>query len=244
VHSRLPARITAAITVITALAAFTAVVMSSDSANATPSKQVDCSACHGTGGYAGTVTAVPNTEYPATGGAYTVAVGVSQNAAGLAGYWVANSTVAGATGTTTGVYGGEDGLNAWSVAMTAPATEGVYYYKVFGEDGPKGTSGQTNYAAYSVTVDKTAPVTTDNHDTAKHASFKLVLTPTDVVSGVAITQYSVDGGVWTTGTSVTVSLPKRHKRAGTTAGTHTIQYRSTDKAGNVESVKSCQVVLG
>jgi cytochrome c len=244
VHSRLPARITAAITVITALAAFTAVALGTNSANATPSKELDCSACHGTGGYAGTVTAVPSTEYPVAAGAYTVAVNVSQNTAGLAGYWVANSTIAGATGTTTGVYGGEDGLNAWSVAMTAPATEGVYYYKVFGEDGPKGNSGQTNFATYSVTVDKTAPVTTDNHDTAKHSSFKLVLTPADAVSGVATTQYSVDGGAWTPGTSVTLSLPKRHKRAGMTAGSHTVQFRSADKAGNVESIKSCQVILG
>ena len=242
-HSRLPARITAAITAMTALAALVAVALSAGTANAVPNKQVDCSVCHGSG-YTGVVTAAPSAAYLAPGGSYTVSIGISQNTAGIAGYWIANSTAAGATGTTTGVYGGEDGLNAWTPTMTAPAAEGVYYYKVFGEDGPKGASGQTNFATFSVTVDKTAPVTSDNHDTAKHSALKLVLTPTDAVSGVATTEYNVDGGAWTTGTSVTLSLPKRHKRAGLAAGAHTVQYRSIDKAGNVESIKSCQVILG
>jgi hypothetical protein len=47
-------------------------------------------------------------------------------------------------------------------------------------------------------------------------------------SGVDFTEYSVDGGAFTKGTSVTVSA----------VGAHTVQYRSTDKAGNVETAKS------
>ena len=42
------------------------------------------------------------------------------------------------------------------------------------------------------------------------------------------TESRVDGGAWGKGTSVTVSAP----------GAHTVEYRSADKAGNVETAKS------
>ena len=47
-------------------------------------------------------------------------------------------------------------------------------------------------------------------------------------SGVAKTEYQLGAGAWTTGTSLTVSGD----------GTHTINYRSTDNAGNIEAAKS------
>jgi cytochrome c len=244
VHSRLPARLTLLVAVVAVAACLAAVVLTAGPASATPDKQADCSLCHGTGAYTGTVTATPSARYPAASAAYTVGITISQNLAGQAGYWIANSTAAGGTGATTGVFAGPADQNAWTASRTAPATEGVYYYKVFGEDGPKGNSGQVNFAVYSITVDKTAPVTTDNHDGAKHSAFKLVLSPTDAVSGVALTQYSIDSGVWTSGTTVTLSLPRRHRSTGLSAGTHTVQYRSTDNAGNLETIKSCQVILG
>lgn len=53
----------------------------------------------------------------------------------------------------------------------------------------------------------------------------------DPPSGVAYTEYSVNGGSWTKGASVLVS----------TNGTSTISYRSADNAGNVESEHSCVV---
>ena len=56
-------------------------------------------------------------------------------------------------------------------------------------------------------------------------------------SGVAYTDYSVDGGPWTVGNSVTIAAPSSH----TNDGTHTISYSSTDSADNVEAVQSCQV---
>ncbi len=43
----------------------------------------------------------------------------------------------------------------------------------------------------------------------------------DSISGIASTEYRVDGGAWTSGTSVTVSGD----------GTHTIQFRTTNNAG-------------
>jgi cytochrome c len=219
-------------------------------ASAKPSFAGDCADCHGPGSgqYRGTVTAPPSAAYPAAGAAYTVAISISENPNGAfdTGYWIANSDASGITGSSTGVYGGGKGSStqSYTASLTAPSTEAVYYYKVFGEDGNANADGATNFAVYSITVDTTAPMTTDNRDTAKHAAFKLVFSPTDAVSGVASTQYSVDGGAWTPGTSVLLSLPRLHKRAGLSVGTHTVQYRSTDRAGNLETVKSCQVILG
>ena len=224
-------------------ACLVALVLTASPASAFPDKAADCSDCHGTG-YQGTVTATPSAEYPAPSAAYSVGITISQNAAGDAGYWIANSTVAGGTGSSTGIFAGPANQNSWTANLTAPAADGRYYYKVFGEDGPKGATGQANFAVYSIAVDKTAPATSDNHDTAKHARFVLVLTPTDATSGVASTQYSVDGGAWEAGSSVMLSLQIRHRRAGMTPGTHTVQYRSTDAAGNLETIKSCPVILG
>jgi hypothetical protein len=44
----------------------------------------------------------------------------------------------------------------------------------------------------------------------------------DATSGVALTEYSVDGGTWESGTSITVSAD----------GPHTVRFRVTDQAGN------------
>ena len=53
----------------------------------------------------------------------------------------------------------------------------------------------------------------------------------DPASGVAYTEYSVNGGGWTRGASVLVS----------TSGESTISYRSADNVGNLEVARSCVV---
>ncbi|MBN2457636.1 PGF-pre-PGF domain-containing protein, partial [Candidatus Woesearchaeota archaeon] len=58
------------------------------------------------------------------------------------------------------------------------------------------------------------------------------LTPVDVASGVNYTSYSVDGGAWANGTTVSV----------TTDGNHTLNYYSVDNLGNVETVNTLYVV--
>jgi hypothetical protein len=93
-------------------------------------------------------------------------------------------------------------------------------------------------------ADTTPPSTTDNSDTRSHAAFNLILTPTDGDSGVATTQYRINGGEWQTGTSVWLSFAIRHKRGGVHKGVYVVEYFSTDTAGNVEATKGCQVRLG
>ena len=136
-------------------AAILAVTLSPQAAHAFPSKQQDCTNCHGVGTPAGTVNAVPSTSTPAAGATYTVLVTEPANAAGGdTGYWIANSTAAGVTGTSTGVYAGNDGTLAATrtATMTAPAAAGTYWYKVWAVKGHSDATGVTNFALYSITV--------------------------------------------------------------------------------------------
>ena len=83
-------------------------------------------------------------------------------------------------------------------------------------------------------VDHTAPVTTATLTpgirNGWYASPTLTLTATDGPSGsgVARTDYSLDGGAWTQYTGPI---------SGFSTGNHFVQYHSTDNAGNVESTK-------
>ena len=57
--------------------------------------------------------------------------------------------------------------------------------------------------------------------------------------GVSYTDYSLDGGAWIVGTSVTIPGPANHSDDGV----HTIRYSSTDSAGSIEPIKSCEVKI-
>jgi len=84
-------------------------------------------------------------------------------------------------------------------------------------------------------ADHTAPVTTligadgQWHADAQQLSLSAVDGPDG--SGVASTAYRVDGGEWKSGTLVTVGAPDDHSKDGV----HTVEYYSTDGAGNAES---------
>ena len=108
--------------------------------------------------------------------------------------------------------------------------------------------GGTTSNALSFTVegggggDVTPPVTTaSGYDDAWHSSPVTVtfaaLDPGAGASGVAYTEYRLDGGGWTRAVSCTVPAPADTKL------THTIGYRSADNAGNLEAEKSCAVKI-
>jgi hypothetical protein len=83
-------------------------------------------------------------------------------------------------------------------------------------------------------VDNTAPTTGHNAPSGWQSSAVTVnLSANDGGSGVANTQYAVDGGGWNSGTSVNVSGD----------GVHTISFFSTDVAGNVESAQTATVSI-
>ncbi|MEU9884553.1 endonuclease/exonuclease/phosphatase family protein [Sphaerisporangium sp. NPDC051011] len=90
----------------------------------------------------------------------------------------------------------------------------------------------------AVKVDATAPVTTASFPPGNggwhNGGVPVTLSATDAGSGVAGTEYALDGGAWTPYTAtVTVSG----------AGEHELRYRSTDKAGNVEESKAVTVKI-
>ena len=71
-------------------------------------------------------------------------------------------------------------------------------------------------------------------------SITINFSASDDFSGVDYTQYSLDSGTtWTTANSVTIAASANHANDGI----HTIEYRSADKAGNLETAKSCQVSI-
>jgi len=114
--------------------------------------------------------------------------------------------------------------------------DGIWYFHVRAVDS-LGVGGST--ATRSVRIDATAPTTSQTGaDGAWHAADVTIdLSASDASSGVASTEYKVDGGGWTSGTSVVIAAPDN----GSNDGMHTIQYRSTDVAGNVETAKTCTV---
>jgi hypothetical protein len=93
------------------------------------------------------------------------------------------------------------------------------------------SAGHVGESIRALWIDTEAPVTTA---TIVHGpgTATVIFAATDNLSGVARTEYSLDGITWTTGTSVSVGV-----------GTHIVRYRSIDVAGNVEATKSVTVVV-
>jgi cytochrome c len=91
----------------------------------------------------------------------------------------------------------------------------------------------------TVRVDATAPLTTaqfapPNDDGWINHAVPVTLSATDAASGVARTEFSVDGGPWT---------PYTEPVNVTGDGTHTVKYRSVDNAGNAETDKAATIKI-
>ena len=100
--------------------------------------------------------------------------------------------------------------------------------------GPTANQNFTSPGAILVRIDATAPVTQLTHErTATQATLRF--TATDPTSGVAQTRYRIDGGVWQVlGTSPVVV---------TGTGQHTVEYTSTDRAGNHEVTRKTTITV-
>ena len=137
-------------------------------------------------------------------------------------------TAGGGDGTGRTIHYSQDGGTIWSTSTAASvnvsvSAEGVHDFRYYASDS-LATEG-THKPGY-VNIDTVKPSTSDNHlSVALSDPCTVTLTPSDATSGVALTEYKVDGAAsYTAGTSVVLHT-----------GTHTVTYRSTDKAGNVES---------
>jgi len=70
--------------------------------------------------------------------------------------------------------------------------------------------------------------------TASVSEATVTLTATDATTGVAGTEYRIDDGAWT-------DYSEPFEVTG--SGTHTVEFRSTDNAGNIESTKTVEVEI-
>ena len=123
-----------------------AVAVHPTGAQAFPSRNRDCSACHNAGG---TTTAKASTSTPGAGATYTVAVALTANPrGGNSGYAIVPVTAG--TGTTNG--GDTSSALRYTATMKAPTTPGTYTYKVFTNQGSTGSAGHASGTQYSITV--------------------------------------------------------------------------------------------
>jgi hypothetical protein len=246
VSRRTSFHVAAAFSVAVIAVALVVAIIGAKPAQATPDRTTVCTVCH-SGTPTGSVTAAPSTTTPAPGAAYTVAIDVNLGGTGKTGYRIANSDAGGATGAWTTVYAGgpnaPSGQTSWTANMTAPATPGTYYYKVF---GVKGYAGSASTATYSITVadtpaaDVTAPTTTatgavDNRWYKGAVTVNLTATDNAGGSGVASITYAVDG------TPTTVNASTAQAQVPAIDGPHTVTYFATDVATNAETLHTLTV---
>ena|GEM_PF-4754358 len=86
----------------------------------------------------------------------------------------------------------------------------------------------------TVKVDATAPRTTSTAGSPDNGGVPVTFSATDETSGVERIEYSLDGGTWTPYTE-TVNV--------TGEGDHALRYRATDRAGNVEEIRTRTVTV-
>ena len=189
---------------ITALTALAALVSVAAPAAAMPSKNSTCTSCH-SGAASGTVTAVPSTATPTPGATYTVAIDIGLTASGKTGYRIAQTDAADSATNWMAVYSGTGSQTAWTATMTAPATPGTYYYKVWTAKGYRGTA---KAVSYSVTIPAPAPAITSLTPTHAQTGASVVIAGSNLgASGVVkFGATTATTSAWSA-TSVTATVP-------------------------------------
>jgi hypothetical protein len=114
------------------------------------------------------------------------------------------------------------------VKSTDASLLGIKTWYVWLVDSLGNTSHQ-NASTVTTQFDNVAPATTSNAKTTYYTSdAAITLTPSDAHSGVDSTNYKINNGATQKGTSVTITTEGRN---------NTLEFWSTDAAGNVESHK-------
>lgn len=124
--------------------------------------------------------------------------------------------------------------------LTFPA-EGTYQIFITAVDAAGGGTVVQRNVIYDITdslppattLSLGAPHYTSNGELYVTSGTSFTLSATDDYSGVAKTEYSIDGGEWTTYAPFSISEE----------GSHTVEYRSVDSFGNVEAVQKLTVIV-
>jgi hypothetical protein len=195
-------------------------------AGATPSKNSNCASCH-SGAASGAVTAAPSNASPAPGATYTVNLNIGLTSSGRTGYHVAQTDAAGTATTWMSVSGGPGSQTTWTPAMTAPASPGTYYYKVW---TAKGYTGTAKSATYSITVPAPAATAAISTLTPNHAQTgaSVVIAGANLGSAGAV-RFGATTATTTawSATSVTATVP-----AGLAPGATTVTVTPTGAAAS------------
>ncbi|MBA4370975.1 MAG: hypothetical protein C0418_05280 [Coriobacteriaceae bacterium] len=115
--------------------------------------------------------------------------------------------------------GGAPQLYTLPFGLSTPGTTTVACWSI-----DVAANTETSHSA-DVRIDKTPPATTSDAAASYVGTATVHLSATDALSGLAGTAYNLDGSGWTTATTVVTTV----------TGGHTLQYRSVDAAGNLES---------
>jgi hypothetical protein len=150
--------------------------VSPQAAQAAPEDQRDCTDCHNPA-EAATMTLTAPTAPLAPGSFYAISIAMStvNSNSGAVGWWIAESDAAGKTGKTAtdcrdsstlvpsapACFGSPAQSTSFTPSMTAPATAGTYYYKVWMNQGPDDASSANNFKVFSITVTGPAATTTE-----------------------------------------------------------------------------------
>lgn len=134
-------------------------------------------------------------------------------------------------------------LGLYSISWMPSAADNGLHTVTFRAIDTGGNIGITTPIAFAINTDTVPPVTTLTIGTPQYMSPNGTLFATDTtlftfsatddLSGVAKTEYQINGGAWTIYAPFT--LP--------TEGVYTISYRSTDNVGNIETTKQQTVSL-
>ena len=180
-------------------------------------------------------TAVDNADNSGTGSVDGISIdktapalsGLPTSTANAAGWYNGNVSVA---------WSAADGLSGLAGPVPSNSTimgegSGLHASKVVSD-----LAGNTIAADSSpVDIDRTAP-TTGISGASKgwsNGTVTVTLSPSDNLSGVATTRYSIDGGSTVSGTTLQLS----------SEGDHSISFFSTDKAGNTEAAQTARVKI-
>ncbi|MEU4770066.1 Ig-like domain repeat protein [Actinosynnema sp. NPDC023794] len=120
------------------------------------------------------------------------------------------------------------------VEVTTPGSHMVHF-RATDNAGNTSPEGVVAFTVVATPVDTEPPTTSavvsgaENPDGAYLDDATVTITASDAQSGVERVEYALDSGEWTAYSSAVV--------VGT-AGSHTVRYRATDKAGNTAAAKS------
>lgn len=121
------------------------------------------------------------------------------------------------------------------VTVSAPG-EHVLDYRGVRDGAPvSGSDGSVPVRIDGVAPMTSGDVTPDSGYAEVGQSVTAVFTATDATSGVARTEYSLDGGAWAIAPAAGVSVTEK--------GAHVLSYRSVDVAGNVEQARELTLTV-